>query len=113
MSTTFTPKQVASYFITPIEAMPKISDEQTKPTYNTIDQFQRKLDENLLAIPTIEGELGFLGLAVSPAEYLTISGGPVFLPPTDPGDKPKDPTTFARTSAAQKLAYPFLVQESI
>ena len=91
MSTTFTPEQVASYFITAIEDMPKISDDQTKPTYNTIDQFQRKLDENLLAIPSIEGELGFLGLPVSPAEYLVISGGPAFVTPPDPSKK-KQPT---------------------
>ncbi len=113
MSTTFTPKQVASYFITPIEDMPKISDYQTKPTYNSIDLFQRKLDKNLLPIPSIKGDLGFLGLAVIPTEYALISGGDTFITPPDTGKAPSDPTLFVPTSAAQKLAYPFIVQESI
>ena len=94
MSTTFTPKQVASYFITPIEDMPKISDAQTKLTYNTINQFQRKLDKNLLAIPSIKGNLSFLGLTVSPADYLSISGGDAFIRPINPGEAPSNPTLF-------------------
>ena len=106
MSTTFTPKQVARYFITAIEDMPKISDDQTKPTYNTINQFQRKLDKNLLAIPTIEGELGFLGLTVSSVEYVVISGVPAFVTPTDPGKKTTRPNNVCTNIRHTKTRIP-------
>ena len=112
MSIAFTPEKVASYSITTVEDMPKISDAQTRTKYNTIDAFQHKIDENLLAIPSSTGDLNFLGLSVGLAESLRISRGPVFVLPPNPGDKPTNQSLFAQTTAPQKLAYPFLIQES-
>ena len=106
---TFTPEQVESYFITKVEDMPKMCDHQTKPNYDTIDAFQQKLDENLMAIPVVTSNLAFLGIAISSTEFATISNDDdaVFLAPTDPGVAPPDPSSIPRSTADKKSVYTF------
>ena len=110
---TYTPEQVESYFITKVDDMPKMCDHQTKPNYNTVDEFQQKLDKNLMAIPVVTGNFGFLGVVINTTEYTTISGGTLFIAPTDPGILPPDPSSIPRSTADEKATYTFQVQESI
>ena len=50
MTKIFTPSELLSYFATKPKYMPKISTSTSKPNYQNITEFQRKLDENILEV---------------------------------------------------------------
>ena len=77
-SSTFTPEQVSSYFITAEKDMPRINTGTEKPSFTSLQHFQDKLDENMLAVPNPTDTLGYLGLVITATEYATLANGLVF-----------------------------------
>ena len=112
-SSTFTPEQVSSYFITAEKDMPRISTGTEKPSFTSLQLFQDKLDENMLAVPNPTDGLGYLGLVITATEYATLSGGPAFDIPADPGLAPPLVSSYSNRTAAERATFSFRVQEGI
>ena len=113
MTTRFTPAQVISYFATKPEDMPKMSTPTAKPNYQTITEFQRKLDENLLAVPSENCNLGHLAIAVKPTDFKTMNGVHAFDIPQDPGTKCKLTPLKKNSTEEQKIILPHVVAEKM
>ena len=111
--TRFTPAQVVSYFTTKPEDMPKISTPTSQPNYQSITEFRRKLDENLLEVPSDTCNLGHLALAMKPDEFKQLNGGVPFEEPKDPGTKAKITSLTTKSSEAQKAMMPYTAAECL
>ncbi len=71
------------------EAMPKITTSTQKPTKLTLKSFQECIQDQAMAITSAtEPMLGFLGLVLKDASYITINNGNSYTLPVDPGPGP-------------------------
>ena len=111
--TRFTPSQVISFFPTKPDNMPKICTLTTKPNYQSITEFQRKLDANLLAVPCDTCTLGHLAIAVKKDEFKTLNGGKAFDEPTDPGPKAPIQALKKKSTDEERAMMPYTAAESL
>ena len=90
---------IVALFKTKSENMPKISPNGERPSYTTLRKFQEAINDNAMAIPSPNDELGHLGLVISKEEYKKHSSNSTdYEPPTKPDPKPTEPTTTRSTS---------------
>jgi hypothetical protein len=101
--------------------MPRISTDDSPPTFSSITLFQRKIEANATALPSTDNELGCLGLVISEAEYIEEEGS-AYAPPVDPGNAPTAPSVVTavqhetrQAAAAEATAQPtaFAIQETM
>ena len=73
-----------------LEDMPKIATSTQEPTRLSLQSFQECIQDQAMAIiSTTEPMLGFLGLVLKDASYITISdNGISYIPPVNPGPSP-------------------------
>ena len=76
-------------------------------------EFQRKLDENLLAVPSETCTLGHLAIAVKPADFKTLNGGTAFAVPKDPGNKCILTPLKKKSTEEQRAILPQVAAEKI
>lgn len=77
--------------------MPRILTKIDKPTYTTLKQFEDKLIENAMSIPSYDNNLGHLALVITETKFTAANGGQTFTTPEDPGRSPPMPA-FASTT---------------
>ena len=79
---------------------------QGEPSYKSIKQVEKLIIENAAAIHTNlgGGNLGYIGLVVSPAKYLIISGGTAFVPHPNPPPLPVIPAGSTQPQIASITA---------
>ena len=71
------------------EAMPKITTSTQEPTRLTLKSFQECIQDQAMAITSAtEPMLGFLGLVLKDASYISINNGNSYILPVDPGPGP-------------------------
>ena len=108
-----TPAQVISYFATKPEEMPKMSTTTDKPDYQSIMTFQKKLDANLLVVPSDTCTLGHLAIAMDDAEFEKLNSGNAFVIPTDPGPKATITALRRNSTDEERSIMPFTAAETI
>jgi hypothetical protein len=89
---------IQALFRTKPEDMPRISTRTEKPTYTTIQKFQKKINENAIAILSLSTNLRHLALVLSPTNFAAANGGNAFREPIDPGQSPDMPTFVPLTT---------------
>lgn len=109
---------ITALFRTQTADMPTISTLTEKPTYPSLRKFQDAINENAMAIPSYQTDLGHLALVLSDTAFLTVNNDTAFVPPPNPGAAPADPTTTitsgTRDNTATAIAtLPFTAAESI
>jgi len=91
-----------------LESFPNqyIARVQGEPSYKSIKQVKKLIIENAAAIHTNlgGGNLGYIGLVVSPAKYLIISGGTPFIPHPNPTPLPIIPAGSTQPQIASTTA---------
>ena len=78
-----------------------------------METFQKKLDENLLAVPCAVCDLRFMVLVFTETEFTTGNSRTAWVEPIDQGKASTTLTISARESEAQKSMLPFLMSECI
>ena len=75
------------------EDMPKLATSTQEPNRQSLKAFQECIQDQAMAITTVDPILGFLGLVITNSSFVTLSNtGAPFTPPNDPGTAPPDPT---------------------
>jgi hypothetical protein len=92
---------IGSFTIKP-EHMPRISTDESKPTYSTLRAFQDAIQDNAMTIPSPQTELGHLALVVSPTDFAAANSTIPFVVPTDPGLAPVNPATATATGVTTR-----------
>ena len=116
---------IRAYFPYTNEDMPKISTVDSPPNYTSILAFQNAANENAMAVPAPNTDLGHGYLTMKQAHFNTANTA-TYNPPTDPGTKPTKPASSTRaitrlltdgtaptTTAAIAPTDPFEAQETI
>ena len=65
---------------------PVVGEDAHVPLYTTLHILQIEINSNTMSVPTrvVNGDLGYLALVISEAEFLTHSGGIAYIAPTSP-----------------------------
>ena len=81
---------ILALFPVKLEDMPKIATSTQEPTRLSLKSFQECIQDQAVAITSAtEPMLGFLGLVLKDASYVTISNnGASYIPPVYPGPGP-------------------------
>ena len=93
--------------------MPKMSTPSSPPSYQSVRDFQKALNHNAMAIHSYQTKLGHLSLVVKEDDFLAANKQVKFVPPTDPGMAPTNPTSGMATRSQAPEDNNFVAMDTI
>ena len=100
-----TPTDIYYMFPTAPDQIPKISSPTNgKPTFTSLDIFQKAINTQAMAIPSASNpDLGWIGLVLQEADYLIINNNIPVVEPTNPGLTPTQPNPSISAQIAENV----------
>ena len=97
MNTLSQTKDIMALFVHQEAEMSNISTPSSPPTYTTMLEFQSALDDNAMAVPAPNTDLGHAALTMNKNDF-TQANGSDYIDPVDPGPAPTAPSTISTPS---------------
>lgn len=101
MNTLSQTKDIMALFVHQEADMPNISTPSSPPTYTTMLEFQSALDDNAMAVPAPNTDLGHAALTMKKNDF-TQANGSDYIDPVDPGPAPTAPSTISTPSISTR-----------
>ena len=101
MNTLSQTKDIMALFVHQEADMPNISTPSSPPTYTTMLEFQSALDDNAMAVPAPNTDLGHAALTMKKNDF-TQANGSDYIDPVDPGPAPTAPSTVSTPSISTR-----------
>ena len=103
MNTISQTKDIMSLFVHQEAEIPNISTLSSPPTYTTMLEFQSALDDNAMAVPAPNTDLGHAALTMKTSDF-TQANGSEYTDPVDPGPAPTAPSTVSTPGTSTRSA---------
>ena len=101
MNTLSQTKDIMALFVHQEADMPNISTPSSPPTYTTMLEFQSALDDNAMAVPAPNTDLGHAALTMKKNDF-TQANGSDYIDPVDPEPTPTVLSTVSTLSSTTR-----------